>query len=80
MGASVNSKYRRNKGAVSRGKAETLGISDQTPILDQLIMTKAGSKNMCKRELRNLQNVMLKTKLANKPLYLAEKEPKLNMD
>jgi hypothetical protein len=33
-------------------------------------MTKAGSKTMCQRELRNLQNVMLKAKLANKPQYL----------
>jgi hypothetical protein len=48
------------------------GISDQTPRLDELIMTKAGSKVMCKRELRNLQNVMLKKKIAGKPQYLVD--------
>jgi hypothetical protein len=45
-----------------------------------MIMSKAGSKSMCKRELRNLQNVMLKTKIANKPLYLKENEPRFNVD
>lgn len=78
----MSNMYRRNKGSVSfsRGKPETLGISNDTALLDQLIMSKDGSKTMCKRELRNLQNVMLKTKLANKPMYLKETEPKFNID
>jgi hypothetical protein len=33
-------------------------------------MTKAGNQKMCQRELRNMQKVMLKTKIANKPKYL----------
>ena len=38
--------------------------------MDELLMTRAGSKKMCQRELRNMQKVMLKAKIANKPKYL----------
>tara|TARA_B110000285_G_C15120705_1_gene616937 strand:+ start:2332 stop:2505 length:174 start_codon:yes stop_codon:yes gene_type:complete len=38
--------------------------------MDELLMSRAGSKKMCQRELRNMQKVMLKTRIANKPKYL----------
>lgn len=38
--------------------------------MEELLMSRAGSKKMCQRELRNMQKVMLKTRIANKPKYL----------
>lgn len=37
-------------------------VSETTPLLDQLVMTKSGNKKMCQRELRNLLRLMHKQK------------------